>query len=313
MAFRIREGENVREAIQRIAREQIDAALAEMGDEALPQAEKIHQVRKRCKKLRAVVRLVRPVVGEQYVLENACYRDAARLLSGPRDAQSMLDAHDGLVARFEGEVMRRTFGPLRRRLVCRSGDARQEADLAERLHQVRGLLRDGRERVAVWSIEAGGAEAWRGGFERTYRQARRAMAAAYDSGAATDFHEWRKGAKYHWYHTRLLRPLWDGVLRARAREAAALGEMLGAHHDLMVLRATLLQDEADGRRGDNPIAPLIPLIDRRRSELEAAAKPVGARLFAEKPGRVGNRHARYWEAWQEERRTTADAPLATSA
>ena len=45
MAFRIHEGESVPDAVRRVAREQIDAAIAEISDRSPPQPAKIHQVR----------------------------------------------------------------------------------------------------------------------------------------------------------------------------------------------------------------------------------------------------------------------------
>jgi CHAD domain-containing protein len=316
MAFRMLEGEGVPDGIRRMAGEQIDKAIAEICEPSLADHEKIHQVRKRCKQLRALLRLVRPHLGDTYAHENAFFRDAARSLSPLRDAQSVLDAYDALMARFEGEVERARFAAVRRRLTLRKRQRAQEVtDLTQRLDQVRGLLEAARERVAAWPVDASGAEAWRGGFEQSYRRARRAMSAAYEVPAPEHFHEWRKGVKYHWYHTRILRPLWDKALAARADAGNVLGEMLGSHHDLVVLRATLL-DEAGGFGRGRPISALVELIDRRRSELESDARPLGMRLFAEKAARIGLRHARYWDAWQEEqryRRATGQEPAAATA
>src|SRR5262249_59819285 len=85
-----------------------------------------------------------------------------------------------------------------------------------------GGFRDGgggmdaaRERLADWPLDdAAAPEAWRGGFERTYRQARRGLAAAYRAPTVEGFHEGRKSVKYHWYHTPLLAPLLDQALAA---------------------------------------------------------------------------------------------------
>ena len=46
--------------VRRIARGQVEEAIAELDDPALEAGDAIHQVRKRCKKLRGLVRLVRP-------------------------------------------------------------------------------------------------------------------------------------------------------------------------------------------------------------------------------------------------------------
>ena len=63
MPFRLKPKETLEDGLKRIAREQVDRAIAEIDDESLPRDEAIQQVRKRCKKIRGAVRLVRPVFG----------------------------------------------------------------------------------------------------------------------------------------------------------------------------------------------------------------------------------------------------------
>ena len=103
---------------------------------ALPEPEKIHQIRKRCKKLRAVLRLVRPGLSEFYASENAFFRDAARVLSPLRDTQSVLDAYDGLMKRYRGEVARRRW----RRS---AGTWSAQAAASQRGHRPRRAARSG--------------------------------------------------------------------------------------------------------------------------------------------------------------------------
>ena len=66
MSYRFEPGEKVERGVKRMAREQIDKALAEIDSDELDVHERVHQVRKRCKKLRAIARLVRPALGSQY-------------------------------------------------------------------------------------------------------------------------------------------------------------------------------------------------------------------------------------------------------
>jgi hypothetical protein len=70
----------------------------------------VHQVRKLCKKLRGLIRLVRPEF-DNFQKEDEFFRDAARELSYVRDAQSII----GLIDRRRTELQTRT-GPLGERL-----------------------------------------------------------------------------------------------------------------------------------------------------------------------------------------------------
>src|SRR5262245_20287283 len=315
MAFRLPEGVTVAEGVRLIAREQIDHAIDELSDRSLALDLVVHEVRKRCKKLRGLLRLVRPGVGDSYARENAHFRDAARFLSPLRDDQSIIDAFDALRDHFGDQIDRKAFGTVKRRLTNRRKQrAERVTDVEERIAQVRGQMEARRDRAAHWSIDATGAEAWRGGFEQTYRRGRNAMALAYEMPTTEHFHEWRKQVKYHWHHTRILQPVWSDVLAVRCDAANTLGETLGMHHDLAVLRATLL-DEQEGF-DQRAVQGVVGLIDRRRTELAASARPVGARLFADKAAGIGHRWVRYWDTWQEEqvaRQPPESQPAAISA
>ena len=97
MGFRLQRGESINEEIQRIAEEQLEKAVAEIQDGELDRHEAVHQVRKRFKKIRGLIRLVRPAFEKTYQRENAMFRDAGREISAVRDAQSLIEAFDRLV------------------------------------------------------------------------------------------------------------------------------------------------------------------------------------------------------------------------
>jgi hypothetical protein len=95
---------------------------------------------------------------------------------------------------------------------------------------------------------------------------------------------------------RLLSPLWDQALAARVEVANTLGELLGLHHDLAVLRARLVGPGAAGGDAD-AVHSFVALIDRHQAHIEATARPLGMRLFAEEASRIGTRYEKYWAAW----------------
>ena len=299
MSYRISVGVAFGEDVGRIAREQIDGAIAESNGSAPgSQTEWIHSVRKRCKKLRALLRLVRPCLGDVFTSENKYFRDAARVLGPLRDTHVLLAAFDAVVGHFQGEFDPGTFEPLRRQL---ERPDRQVTDLETRLADVCARMEAARGRVADWPVDGPeGPEAWRTGFERTYRQARRTLAAAYEAPTPERFHEWRKNVKYHWYHTRLLTPLWERTVAGRVAAASTLGELLGLHHDLAVLRTTLIPQGMQGSGARSLRESFAALVDRHLAHLEATARPHGLRLFAEKPSRIGSRYEKYWTVSLEE-------------
>ncbi len=291
-----RDDADVAQGLRRIALDQIDRAMAESADPDLPMAERIHQLRKRCKKLRGLIRLVRPVF-DDYGAENAAFREAARRLSDVRDAAALVETCDALTARFADRLSDGAFDDLRRRLVAEARAREKAGDVEDRMEQSRADLRAARERAAGWILDRDGAPAVARGATKTVRRARKAMRAARRDPGEETFHEWRKRVKYHWYHMRLLKNV-SPLIAAQAEVAGRLAEDLGDHHDTHVMAAAL-----DRLSGDIPAEgaeALRGLLLARRAALAEAALRTGGALFAETPKGYGRRIAGYWKAREAE-------------
>ena len=300
MAYRLKRRQSVAANIARIADEQIEKALAELADDNLDPHEVVHQVRKRCKKIRALLRLVRPALGKTYAAGNAWFRDAGGELSRVRDAQSAIETYDALMERFADQVNRPAFASVRRRLTLRKqAIAEGQVDLDDQLRRLRGELADARKRVKKWSLDEKGFGAVAGGLSKTYARARKAMKAAYEAATPEAFHEWRKRAKYHWYHLRLIHRAWPKVLGAYRKEAHRLADMLGDEHDLTVLR-DIVRTEPGSFGRDKDVEAFLALAARRQAELRKAAAPLGKRLLAEKPKAFRRRIKACWKPWRRQ-------------
>lgn len=300
MAYRILAEESAQEAVRRMALEQIDNAVREIDDQQLDRHEAVHQVRKRCKKIRGLVRLVRPQFEDTYSRENAWFRDSAATLSYVRDAQSIIETFDKLIDHYQGQIASEAFSAVRRQLTDRRKRvAEDEVGLRERLDEFRARMQEGRERVAKWQLRDRGFDALEGGLTKTYARGRSAMARAYKKPDAENFHEWRKRAKYHWYHMRLLQPMWKGPMKERRDEVHLLSDYLGDDHDLSILRDTVT-DQPDQFGEEDTIQAMTGLIVQQQAGLRTKAHPLGRRVFAEKPKRFAKRLRRYWDSWRSE-------------
>lgn len=278
--------------VRRLATEQLDKGLADLqaaraGD---PHGD-VHAVRKRMKKLRGLLRLVRGAFGD-YARINATLRETARVLSEVRDRAAVPEALGGLLgseaaARIDG----RRVAPLLRGLEAERDRAERAHDLGDRLSVVASALEALRLDVPDWTVEATGWDAFEGGLTKTYGQARKAMAVARgDPGIAT-FHDWRKRAKYHGYHARLLAPVWPEGMAGHAAAASRLSDILGDRHDLDVLEPLIADAEIDG---DTALA-LREVIAGERARLDAAAHLTGGRLLADKPKPLARRWGRWYD------------------
>jgi CHAD domain-containing protein len=261
-AYRLKPGESVPEGVARIARGRIDHAL-----DALEEAteEGVHDARKDMKKLRALLRLVRGEIGEEVFRREAdTFRDAARELSGLRDADVMLATLADLEERYGADVGQVRQAAEAHRIQTTGGGRERAAEAATE------ILVQARERVDDWPIERDGFEALEDGLRRSYRRGRRDWRAALADPSTENLHEWRKRAKDFWYHCSILEESWKPVMSALADEAHELSDRLGDDHDLAVLL-------------DFGAEPLEPLIDTRRRELQEEAFYYGGRLYADKP------------------------------
>lgn len=291
MAYSFRTSDqSVETGLRRIAASQLEAGLDELRDDTLPRAEKVHAARKRCKKLRGLIRLVRPSF-DGYSDENRVFRDAARSLSDVRDATASLEQVDELEDYFDAELKKAALKPLREALEKRRA-AIDDDEVEEKLADMRLVFREALDRSETWSLEETGADAFMGGAAKTYGRARKAMKTARKSGDPADMHEWRKRVKYHWYHARLVKRLWPPVLGAYVDEADALSDDLGEHHDLHVLgeRAKAVLGETS-----ETAELLVGLAAARQAQLEEACFLRGEKLFAEKPDTLARRWGEWWE------------------
>lgn len=125
------------------------------------------------------------------------------------------------------------------------------------------------------------------------------MQQAYAHPAPGIFHEWRKRVKYLWHQIEILEALWPSVLSKLADELHLLSDYLGDDHDLAVLRWTIL-DNLSWFKNERELMRLVVLIDQERLALEAAAQPLGRRIYFDSPKLFAQRLETYWRAWQDE-------------
>lgn len=297
MSYRLKPDKTVQKNTRRIAREQIDKAIAEINDPELDRHEAIHQIRKRCKKLRGLVRLVRPELGKAYQRENARFRDIARNLAGMRDEQSMIEALERLLVTQEDNE-RSSYDPVLDILRTKRDAvaASTQQDPGSLLAEARQALEKARGATGRWRLSADGFQAIRG-LDKTYERGRMDARNAFETEAVSDFHEWRKRVKYHSHHLQLLGPLWPRVNKAWLRESKTLADILGNDHDLALLDA-LLESEGDQLAESHTRQCLQTIIRKEQQHLRKEAWEISQRLYAESPRALKKRWKRYWHSWQ---------------
>jgi CHAD domain-containing protein len=268
----------------RIAREQIAKAIATAEDLSESAEKRVHEARRRCKKLRALIRLVRPDFPD-YARENAFVRDASRGLAGARDERVIHRTYEALMDWAGRPVAPADDTPPRE-------PAGEEQALAAFAGQMRAL----QARSTRWTLGRIDLDTLATGLKHTYRRARWTKRFAERHRTDDAFHEWRKYAKYHWNQLGLLEDCAGDVLPSAHKSAGDLAEVLGIHHDLSVLEQVLATSPAQ-LGTDIDAGFLHEAIGRRRAELETRIAILGQQVFAERPKALKARFAAYLEGW----------------
>ena len=302
--FHFKAGETVREATRRILREELANARELLAQQGTSDEEAVHEARKSVKKARAVLRLLRPVLGQDYRQNNAELREVGHCLSALRDAKALLEMLDQMNQKYRKQLGDRSLAAARHALVERKEQCQREMEEKNVWPELRRQLQQVSQRVESWSLpDDRDFAALADGLKRVFRDGRQAFARAYDDPRPEHFHDWRKRAKDHWYHLRLLEKSWPAVMEGYAEGVKQLEQKLGDDHNLVVLRDTVVSDpEKFGSQEDREA--LLTLIEAYQHELRTEARPLGERIYGEKPGRVVRRLERYWQAWQEEKRSS---------
>lgn len=278
MTFHIRRTEPLAAGLRRIAREQIGIVISSFEDPELPDTEKVHRLRARCKKMRALLRLPGPLMGDAFRSEDARFRDAGRRLGELRDeyVQARTLAHVLSEEGDEAEPDRDAF-------------AAEPSMLAESLAAMRAAL----AAVDEWPLPVEGYCDIGPGHVGTYRKARKAWQRALKRPDDEHFHKLRKWTKYHWYQTRILERVNKAAMRERRVRLQVLGEVLGQAHDLAVLEAGLDgRGESTGRARHQ--------IDRQKRRLYVRALKLSREVYDQSPDALAADLARWWCDWRAE-------------
>jgi CHAD domain-containing protein len=271
---------SIGDGLRRIARQQAGKAIA-IAESTGPPERRVHEARRRSKKLRALLRLVRPDFSS-YAEENAYLRDAARRLSAARDVRVAADTLAGLL---------REAGHVAPPAQAADRDTGEEAGLVAFAAGMREML----ERIEKWKAGRVDRNTLAQGLTDTYRRGRRAMRLVADQPSDAAFHEWRKLAKYHWNQLRLLEASAEDILPSAHKAAGRLADMLGQHHDLAVLRDMIGRDA--GQFGEIDAAFVRDLAARRQAELEQKISTLGRQVYAETPKALHARFTSYLDGW----------------
>ncbi len=280
--------------------EEIDSATGLLGRSSKAKRdEAVHEARKSIKKIRGVLRLVRPELGRTYREENNRFREVGRQLSELRDAAAQLEMFDQLAEKFSGSIEHGSLREVRAGLLRHKREIEQRLDIAKVIERASATLNAARARTGKWPLTKEGFDALAPGLQQTYRRGRKALRAARKSQDAVVFHDFRKRVKDHWYHVRLLESVWTEVMQAHEASLKELETWLGDDHNLVVL-SEMLNDKPEEYGGKKVVELFLAAAVSHQKELREESISLGARVYGERPKRFVESIALLWKPWQEQ-------------
>lgn len=272
-----------------------DTAVAWLaGRDEASSVRAVHQARRACKRLRALLRIAEPALGETAVEARRWVAVSARQLAPARDATVRAATLAAVLAEYREVLGEEACAALEATYAIEAPhevppQARDDASAT--LEALADLLDDSALRqLSRRSLLRGGRLA--------YRRARRRWRAVRKAPSPEGWHELRSAVQVHLNQLKALRECTGGRLRARERKLARLASLLGEAHDLWMLHASLAE-APQGSLG----TLLRPVLADREHALYAAAADLAAELFSRRPKAF---EARLEQAW-------VDATLAREA
>jgi CHAD domain-containing protein len=272
---------SVRKSAQRL----IDDCLERLSVTAPSQRdEAIHDARKSLKKLRSLLRLIKPVIAKSdYKLENRRFRDAGLPLTRARDLKILIESFDSVVKEcFTGGDLPEVLQEVRRSVSEQLFQEHERLDCDHELETISSRLMEARDDVRQWSHVP---DRWRTlsrGLKATYRRALEAQDEVEKYQTAETFHEWRKQVRYLRYQLDLVQFLAADRLKALAGDFDRINKRLGSARDLTLLEKVLADSPAilaDSALNEQ----LRGVVDRRRREAMEEACRLAGEMFAASP------------------------------
>ena len=209
----------------------------------------VHSLRIGVKRLRASWRLLqREVPGSVFNDAEARLKAIHRTLAPSRDELAALTIARSLVAKTAKKKSRAALSLVAQTLAEHGTGAlltRASMDqVSDGYQQESGVWRD-------LDVEALNDAALIDGFARSYRRGRRLGVRVLEHDDSALMHAWRGWVKTGFYQLDMIRPVLCASNRARRWYLDRLGDALGKHHDLLLLRGRIgdvALDEADRLR-----------------------------------------------------------------
>lgn len=282
MAYYLRQSETLQIGLQRIISENIGLA-SKMLNSRKNIHEEVHEARRQFKMARAVLRLVRKMLGDKlYKQKNEICRNTARKLSLFRDSSAILETLDMLKTKYPAKLQTEWFADLtlhidqqRKELtkafISKNGTLTDVVtELAAQKEELQGL---GLEKAKLSNLLMGLKKVYQRGYQQFQRNTKKID--------ADHLHHWRKSSKYLRFQLTILKNAWLSPFNAWIKELQLLTDYLGDYQNLRLLKQALTAEGMEILPENKEL--LQQLASDLQNKLLESALDLGGRIYAETP------------------------------
>ena len=249
----------------------------------------IHRVRTTIKRLRALLRLIRPALNPAFFnCEDTRLRTAAGLLSFARDSE---------VARGTLKTLPVSDQAAQEAVATALAgfDSRVELpkDLDQTMAKVRRRVEQTRRNFHRLELRGTEREIVESGVQAVYRQGRSRMKVAIAQGQDNGFHRWRIRAKNLYYELEFLESVWPKRFHRMVSRLSKFQDQIGLDHDVAVLRAWLEKTPQEFG-GAETVRRVVTCLENETRKLSRVVVPLGRKIWREKPRRFAREVAQHW-------------------
>ncbi len=262
----------------------ITDSLILLAQEPLPDDAAIHDIRVMMKKLRAVIRLVRPLLDEAvYNREYLSGRETGRILSSWRETTVLRKTVRALRKDNPGLFLKLWDNEQIQSLLRKQYSSWEEAGLQTRaISEVRDQLTRTKHRLRFISLNEPDYRMLLEELDRSYTAAAGAYLKCRNNPRPNLLHEFRKKSKTFLYQLAYFRHLNPSAMKSLEKKLDTMTQNLGRCNDLAQIMA--MTGYRYGSAGNNDVADELAIVIRDRQDgYLMKVWPIAYRLFA--PGK----------------------------
>jgi CHAD domain-containing protein len=275
----------------------IDEAISEIN-EGKPNTELIvYNLRKRVKSLRALLKLLRKDLGEEFLKKNNfTLRDLNRRSAAIRNFSALIKVCEILKSEQIDSECSQALDLLQDRIQSDFNNIKNKTDYSSLFGYYKIQLEKYKGRLSHQEINSNRFSAVKYGLNKIYSEGRKFLSLSIDDPKAETLHDLRKSTKDLFYSLRSLIPLWEPVLSGYTKEIKLLSDMLGELHDQFELKLYIQS------LIDNPFdfSSVILFIESQSESLLNQCITLGKKIYAETEDQFTERIKRYYTVYRRD-------------